>query len=134
MRRRGRSSYGSDAVVDKDLTAAQIALDTAADRLLLLTDVPAVMRDFGTAEATPVHQLAALHLPPGSMGPKLDACARLTTATGRPSAIGALTDAAAILDGTAGTTITDHAQFSRPPGLPANRLATSGLSHAGRVA
>jgi hypothetical protein len=40
------------------------------------------------------------------MGPKVEACARFTRATGRPSAIGALTEAAAILRGDAGTTIT----------------------------
>lgn len=102
---------GVEAVVDKDLTATQIALAVNADRLLLLTDVPAVMRDFGTPDATEIRlltidQLAGLHLPTGSMGPKIDACARFTTATGRPSAIGALTEAAAVLAGTAGTTVT----------------------------
>jgi carbamate kinase len=102
---------GVEAVVDKDFTSARIALDLAADRLLLLTDVPAVMRDFGTPDARPidhisVDQLAELHLPEGSMGPKVQACGRFTTATGRPSAIGSLTDAAAVLRGEAGTTIT----------------------------
>jgi carbamate kinase len=102
---------GVEAVVDKDLTAAAMALTMDADRLLLLTDVPAVMRDFGTAHAVPLDALsladvAELHLPAGSMGPKVDACARFTSATGHPSSIGALTDAAAVLSGTAGTTIT----------------------------
>ncbi len=102
---------GVEAVVDKDLTAAQIALALDADRLLLLTDVPAVMRDFGEPHATAIRQLdldelAALHLPAGSMGPKVAACAQFTAATGRSSAIGALTDAAAVLAGTAGTTVT----------------------------
>ncbi len=102
---------GVEAVVDKDYTSARIALDLAADRLLLLTDVRAVMRGFGTPDARPIEhisvdQLADLDLPQGSMGPKVEACARFTTATGRPSAIGALTDAAAILRGDAGTTIT----------------------------
>jgi carbamate kinase len=102
---------GVEAVVDKDYTSARIALDLNADRLLLLTDVTAVIRDFGTPDAHPIEhisvdELADLHLPEGSMGPKVEACARFTTATGRPSAIGALTDAAAILRGEAGTTIT----------------------------
>jgi len=100
---------GIEAVVDKDLTAVQIALALDADRLLLLTDVPAVMRDFGEPHATEIRrldldELAALHLPSGSMGPKVEACARFTTATGRSSAIGALTDAAAVLAGTTVTT------------------------------
>ncbi len=102
---------GVEAVVDKDYTSARIAVDLHADRLMLLTDVPAVMRDFGTPDAHPIErisvdQLADLHLPDGSMGPKVEACARFTTATGRPSAIGSLSDAAAILRGEAGTTIT----------------------------
>jgi carbamate kinase len=102
---------GVEAVVDKDLTAATIAVTMDADRMLLLTDVPAVMRGFGTDDATALEVLgladvADLDLPPGSMGPKVQACARYTRATGRPSSIGALTDAAAVLSGAAGTTIT----------------------------
>lgn len=102
---------GVEAVVDKDHTSARIAVDLGADRLLLLTDVMAVMRDFGTPDARPighlgVDQVPGLHLPAGSMGPKVAACADFTSATGRPSAIGALTDAAAVLRGDAGTTVT----------------------------
>ena len=101
---------GVEAVVDKDLTAAAIAVSVHADRLLLLTDVPAVMRDFGTADATAlevldVTEVAELRLPAGSMGPKVEACARYTRATGHPSSIGALRDAAAVLSGAAGTTV-----------------------------
>jgi carbamate kinase len=104
---------GIEAVVDKDLTAATIAVTMHADRLLLLTDVPAVMRDFGTPEAralesVSVADVAGLHLPAGSMGPKVQACVRFTSATGQPASIGALTDAAAVLSGAAGTTITVH--------------------------
>jgi carbamate kinase len=102
---------GVQAVVDKDLTAARIALDLHADRLLLLTDVAAVMRDFGTPDAHPINRLTVeqatgLELPVGSMGPKVAACAGFTSASGNPSAIGALTEAAAALAGTAGTMIT----------------------------
>lgn len=77
------------------------------------TDVPlgrAVMRDFGTPQAAPLSRLGlgdlpGLRLPAGSMGPKIEACGRFTAATGRPSAIGALRDAAAVLDGRAGTAV-----------------------------
>jgi carbamate kinase len=106
----GRLS-GVEAVVDKDLTAAALAISLAADRLLVLTDVPAVMRDFGTPGATPIRTIDAgaldgLSFPAGSMGPKIAACAQFARATGHPAAIGALGDAAAILSGDAGTTIT----------------------------
>lgn len=102
---------GVEAVVDKDLTAARLALGLSADRLLLLTDVPAIMRDFGTPQAAPIHhldlaQVVDVRLPAGSMGPKVDACRRFVELTGGVAAIGALADAAAVLDGTAGTTIT----------------------------
>jgi len=101
---------GVEAVVDKDLTAALLAVELHADRLLILTDVDAVMRDFGTPSQRPIaalelDELAGLGLPAGSMGPKIDACGVFTAATGNPSAIGAVTDAVAILHGEAGTTV-----------------------------
>jgi carbamate kinase len=40
------------------------------------------------------------------MGPKVQACRRFVVATGRPAVIGALDDAAAVVAGTAGTTVT----------------------------
>jgi carbamate kinase len=78
--------------------------------LLLLTDVPAVLRDFGTPQATPMgrvsaSELATMPFPDGSMGPKIEAARRFVSATGGHAAIGALNDAAALLDGTAGTTV-----------------------------
>ena len=42
------------------------------------------------------------------MGPKTDACAHFVGTTGHPASIGSLPDAAAVLDGTAGTTVTGH--------------------------
>ncbi|HEV2637172.1 MAG TPA: carbamate kinase [Actinocrinis sp.] len=102
---------GVEAVVDKDGVAALLALDTDADRLLVLTDVTAVMSDFGTPRAAPLprlnlDELDRLDFPAGSMAPKIAACRRFVATTGHPAAIGALTDAAAVLAGTAGTTIT----------------------------
>lgn len=108
---------GVEAVIDKDRTAAMMAIDLAADRFLVLTDVPAVMSGFGTAEEAPLAQLtldeiAASTFPDGSMGPKIEACATFVRSTGNPAAIGALSDAAAILDGIAGTTITANSGSS----------------------
>ena len=102
---------GTDAVVDKDLTAAHVALELGADRLLVLTDVPAVIRGYGTPRAEPIRSvdtdtLAALPFPAGSMGPKVDACVDFVRLSGRTAAIGALTDAAGVLAGRTGTTIT----------------------------
>ena len=108
---------GVEAVVDKDLTAAELAITLKADRLLVLTDVPAIIRGYGTPDARPIQAidtdtLSAMTFPAGSMGPKVQACIRFVRATGQPAAIGALTDAAGILAGRAGTTIS--ATF--PPG------------------
>jgi carbamate kinase len=101
---------GVEAVVDKDLAAALLAQQLEADALLLLTDVPSVMLDWGTeherplARATPA-DLAALALATGSMGPKALAASRFAQASGGRAAIGALEDAAALLDGTCGTVV-----------------------------
>ncbi|GAA3677331.1 hypothetical protein GCM10022267_75250 [Lentzea roselyniae] len=48
---------GVEAVVDKDLTSAGLAIALKADRLLLLTDVAAVMTDFGMPDAEPLRHL-----------------------------------------------------------------------------
>jgi carbamate kinase len=101
---------GVEAVVDKDLTAAELAITLKADRLLVLTDVPGIIRGYGTPDAQPIPAigtvaLSAMTFPAGSMGPKVEACLRFVSASGQPAAIGALTDAAGILAGRAGTTI-----------------------------
>jgi carbamate kinase len=106
---------GESAVVDKDYVAAMLAITVHADRLLVLTDVPAVMANFGTPQAAPLsqlslHDLASMQFPAGSMAPKIEACQRFVAATRARAAIGALADAAAVLDGTAGTTITANTE------------------------
>ncbi|MFB4298525.1 carbamate kinase [Actinomadura sp. NTSP31] len=103
--------HGVEAVVDKDLTAALLAARLKADTLLLLTDVAAVMRDYGTVDARPIREitperLRTLDLPGGSMGPKAEGACRF--AEHRPGAvavIGSLSDAPALLLGGAGTRI-----------------------------
>ena len=100
---------GVEAVVDKDRASALLASRLRADALLLLTDVPALIRGFGTAAAAPVAELGPGdplidRLPAGSMRPKVEA-AQAFAAGGGVAAIGALEDAAAILAGRAGTRI-----------------------------
>lgn len=101
---------GVEGVVDKDLTAALLAHRLEADLLLMLTDVDAVHLGWGTAHDHPLRaadpdELRAIGFAPGSMGPKVEAACRFTEAAGRPAAIGALADAAAIVRGEAGTRI-----------------------------
>ena len=116
---------GVEAVVDKDLTSAVLAEALDADVLLVLTDVPRVMRDFGTPHAG-THppgdpgELRASDFPAGSMGPKVDAVCRFVELTGGMAAIGTLEDAAAILRGEAGTIVTpsgEYAGVAAPPSV-----------------
>lgn len=102
---------GVEAVVDKDHTSAVLALDLAADRLVIVTDVAAVYQDWGTDDARALavahpDALEALSFPDGSMGPKI-AAACLFARSGRGDAvIGALSDLDALLAGDAGTVVT----------------------------
>jgi carbamate kinase len=102
--------HGVEAVVDKDLTAALLAMALDAAALLLLTDVEAVLDGFGTAAARRIRrasaaQLRRLGLPAGSMGPKVEAACRFAERTGRMAVIGRLDQAGELLAGTAGTTV-----------------------------
>jgi carbamate kinase len=108
--RDGTALRGVDAVIDKDLTAALIATEVLADRLVMLTDVSAVKRNYGTPHESAiarigVAELGQLTFPAGSMGPKVEAGMRFVRTTGLPAMIGALDDAPGVLAGTSGTTI-----------------------------
>jgi carbamate kinase len=114
---------GLEAVVDKDLVAAALATGIGAEALVLLTDVPAVQRGFGTPHASAVHEATAeelhdLALPPGSMGPKVEACRRFLREGGGTAAIGSVDHTADVLAGRAGTRIL-------PSGRPRRRVGTS---------
>jgi carbamate kinase len=120
---------GVEAVVDKDLTSAVLAEALDADMLLVLTDVAAVMENFGTPEQRPVTRatpagLRALNPPAGSMGPKVDAVCRFVELTGGTAAIGSLDDAAAILRGEAGTIITPSGRYDGEAELSGTARAT----------
>jgi carbamate kinase len=102
--------HGVEAVIDKDLAAELLARGVDADFLLLLTDVAAVMRDWGTDAASPIRrttpsELRRLTFAAGSMGPKVEAACRFVEATGGAAGIGSLDDAAAIVAGHAGTLV-----------------------------
>jgi carbamate kinase len=120
---------GVEAVIDKDRTAALLALGLGADALLLLTDVPAVFRHFGKADQSAIGQatpeaLEDLVLAPGSMGPKVGAAIAFVRTSGKLAGIGQLTDARAILEGKAGTRIL-------PDGAASDRNAKSGQKTSG---
>lgn len=109
IRRDDGSSLGVEAVIDKDAASALLARQLNADALLLLTDVDAIYRNFGTDQAAPIRRLTveqsrAMDLPAGSMGPKVAAAADFAEQGGF-SAIGRLEDALDILQGRAGTRV-----------------------------
>jgi carbamate kinase len=102
---------GIEAVIDKDASSALLAELLAADRLLLLTDVPGVALGYGTPAERLIRCASAQSLrreefAEGSMGPKVAAACSFVERTGRDAAIGALEDAVDILAGRAGTRIT----------------------------
>lgn len=102
---------GVEAVIDKDRSTALLAAEVGADVLLLLTDVAAVETDWGTPQARALQTvspdaLAAYEFQAGTMGPKVEAACRFVAGGGLFAAIGTLSEAAALLAGTAGTRIT----------------------------
>ncbi len=110
---------GVEAVIDKDLASALLAERLDAELLVIATDVDGVYTGWGTpnqirlGRVTP-DELAGLHLPAGSMGPKVQAACDFTRSTGNEAVIGSLTDITEIVDGTAGTRV--RAQVPRPNG------------------
>jgi carbamate kinase len=110
----GRRLVGVEAVIDKDLASALLAIDLEADMLVIVTDVDAVYDGWGTPEqrairrATP-ETLAASEFAAGSMRPKVRAACQFVERTGKVAAIGSMADAPALVRGEAGTLVTHDA-------------------------
>jgi carbamate kinase len=105
---------GVEAVIDKDLTAERLARAIGADVLLILTDVEQVSLGFGTPQERPIRSarssevrewLREGHFPDGSMGPKMEACARFVEEGGRCAIVTSLEKAVDSLEGKAGTRV-----------------------------
>ncbi len=110
--REGRRFQGIDAVIDKDLASARLALEVGVEVLLIATDVPGVARDFGQPgerffRRLPVAEAARLlregQFPPGSMGPKVEAALEFLAGGGRRAVICAIDDLERAAAGEAGT-------------------------------
>lgn len=105
---------GVEAVIDKDRASALLACQLDADALLLLTDVDAVYRDWGTPNQSAIRHATVAELQndsfaAGSMGPKVDAAIDFARETGKFAAIGSLEQIGDLLCGAAGTLITNSA-------------------------
>lgn len=112
---RGGRLEGVEAVVDKDLATAMLAIAIDADQLVLVTGVAGVYVDFEQDHQRLLREIHpdqlqdyadAGHFPAGSMGPKVEAAIQFVRATGRPAIICQPGDLAGAMDGAAGTVIT----------------------------
>ncbi|BDM64881.1 carbamate kinase [Shewanella sp. NFH-SH190041] len=100
---------GVEGVIDKDLSAALLAKQLQADKLLILTDADAVYLDWGTEKQRAIHQttpaeLSQYNFPAGSMGPKVEAVIDFAKFGGQ-AYIGALEQGLDVLGGQAGTCV-----------------------------
>jgi len=105
---------GVEAVVDKDLASALLALRIGASKLVILTDVDYVYMNYGGPAAKPIKRMKASEaldmverglFPSGSMAPKVKAAAIFTKSSGKNSHIGNLDRALDVFQGSSGTLI-----------------------------
>jgi carbamate kinase len=105
---------GIEAVIDKDLAGEKLAESIGADLFMIVTDVDKVFLHFGTGRQKGLRilrlgrarkYLSEGHFPPGSMGPKVEACIRFIEYGGERSIITSLDCAEEALDGKEGTHI-----------------------------
>jgi carbamate kinase len=107
----GRGHYrGVEAVIDKDLASALLAIDLRVDTLVLATDVQAVYSDYGSPAQRPIARttprgLRSHEFAPGSMGPKVEAVCHFVERTGARAVIGSLDQIDELLSGRAGTQV-----------------------------
>lgn len=109
---------GSEAVIDKDMSASIMADELDADALLILTDAPSIALNWGTPEQSEIKEvspekLQEYNFAKGSMGPKVDAVCRFAQTGKGFGAVGRLEDALDILNGKAGTIIRKGAEFKQ---------------------
>ena len=110
VRRDGRLK-GVDAVIDKDRASALLATQLGAERLVILTEVPAVYRRFRKSNQEEIRELSAgeaesllPELAEGSMRPKIEAAIDFAR-TGGETLITSFDALATALEGQAGTRI-----------------------------
>ena len=113
VKRDGRL-VGVEAVIDKDLAGEKLAEIVGADIMLILTDVEKVKLNYGRPDERDIdamsveearRYMAEGHFPPGSMGPKVEACLRFLEHGGELAIIAHLDKALDALEGRAGTKI-----------------------------
>ncbi|MGB4204441.1 MAG: carbamate kinase [Bacteroidales bacterium] len=87
---------GTDAVIDKDLASALLAVGINADEFYILTDVSKACLFYNTPQQVSIDRMSVKeamqyieegHFADGSMGPKVKAAVYFTTQTGKDSLI-----------------------------------------------
>ena len=116
----GHRLVGVEAVIDKDLASALLAIDLEADVLAIVTDVDAVYEGWGTDAQRPIRHatpasLASSEFAAGSMGPKVRAACQFVERTGKRAAIGSIADTGALVRGEAGTVVALDAPGIKAP-------------------
>lgn len=106
---------GFEAVIDKDLCSSLMARELGADCLVLATDVKSVFINFGKPDAKAIKaanpkDLLAMNFAAGSIGPKVQATCEFALKTNQCAAIGALEDIDDLVEGRAGTIISNDIQ------------------------
>ena len=105
---------GVEAVIDKDLAAALLAVTVDAEVLVIATDVPHAVLRFGQPDAEPLGRVTVSEMRSylrdgqfgsGSMGPKVEAACRFVEQGGRHAAITKLDQIIEAVDGGAGTVV-----------------------------
>ncbi len=112
--REGRGFSGVDAVIDKDLASAKLAEEVGADIFVIATDVPGAAVHYGTPRQRFLRNVTFAEVdgyleegqfPPGSMGPKLQACMAAVKAGAKRAVITHLSEIEAAVAGKAGTRV-----------------------------
>ena len=107
---------GVDAVIDKDLTAERLATSLKASTLAIMTDVDGVFLNYARDDQHFLSHVGSQdlaryagegHFASGSMGPKVEAVLRFLRNGGRRAVIGYLETLKDVLNGKAGTQITN---------------------------
>ena len=112
--REGRTFSGVNAVIDKDLASARLALEAGVDIFLVATDVPGVALHYGeenqqflrtlTAEDA-ARYLKESQFPTGSMGPKVEAAVEFIRNGGERAVITSIDAIEEAIRGNAGTEV-----------------------------
>ena len=112
--REGRAFAGVDAVIDKDLASAKLAVEMAVDIFIIATEVEGIALHYGQPEekflrALTLREAARYleqgHFPPGSMGPKVEAATQFIRERGGRAVITSIERIAEAVQGKAGTEI-----------------------------